>query len=259
MAVNSTEKIGGFLSYLDNRGLTDKAIRVRNLWDLIDRVNSKVKDELKSLNIIFFTDPGTVVSNKYFDKISLQDISLATFQGWEDTNFPFKETFFVRTATFDNTHGYTLPNKFIDINPTNKLEIVDDLLAFISEINPDQIIIHPRISVKEALKGNLIAFRANSSVEDMLCEIGTGGINDVRDIEKAEKFSRFRFSELNSLDIPDEFKILAKAFRLIIEFADEYISNYANRDMSNVFPIYEMKCFFIDGVYYINLFDYEIA
>jgi hypothetical protein len=259
MAVNSTEKIGGFLSYLDNRGLTDKAIRVRNLWDLIDKVNAKVQQELKSLNIIFFTDPGTIVSNQFFDKDSLEEISLATFKGWDDTNFPFKETFFVRTATFDNTHGYTLPNSFIDIDPSNKLAVVDNLLTFIKETNPDQIIVHPRISVKEAMNGDLIAFRAHSTVENMVCEFGTGGINSIRDIEKAEKFTRFNFNDLNNPNIPNEFKTLAKGFRLIIEFADEYISTYAKRDMSNIFPIYEMKCFLIDGVYYINLFDYEIA
>jgi hypothetical protein len=251
--VESTERIGGFISFLDERGLTGKAQRVRSTESFINDINKQVKDLLDQLDVTLFTDPGTIIASKYFS--NLDEIIDTTFKIWDEVNFPLRETLYIRTSGFNPNQNFNYPFYDISIKLPRK-EILKNLNDFLDKNKPEQIILHPRIDT-ELAKKQLIAFRPTSIAGDILCEFGMGGIYHIRNMETAEIYQSFELNKISLEEINPIFLPYAKAFSIISGFADEYIKKYTQSNNPTATPVYELKCFTINNKHYMNLFDYE--
>jgi len=254
MKLRPTEKIEGFISYIDERGLTDKAQRVRNLWEFINNINKDTKPLLDKLNVILFTDPATIIADEYFN--NLEQIMDITFKIWEEVKFPIQDSLFIRTSSFLNVPNCNFPMTELSLSKS-KDEILKGLKVFIKQNKPEQMIFHPRID-NERAKKDLIAFRPKSIAGDIYCEFATGGIYHLRNMETADKYQEFALNNIKIKDIDSRFLPYTKAFKVISGFADTYIKKYLKKLDSSNTPVYEIKCFTINGKYYMNLFDYEL-
>ena len=128
---------------------------------------------------------------------------------------------------------------------------------FIRDYNPDQIILHPRVT-EETSRQHLIVLRPTTIPGDIHCELAKGGVLHLRDMETREIYESFNLSEVNLDQIYPQFVPIVKAFAIIAPFADQLSQNLTDQSTAYRTPVYEIKCFQVNGVTYMNLFDYEI-
>ncbi|MDQ7020306.1 MAG: hypothetical protein Q9M91_00480 [Candidatus Dojkabacteria bacterium] len=105
--IKPTEKKGTFMSFLDQRGLTEKGGREQRLSEITEKIRNTSKLVLKELNAYFLNDPSTVVSSNNFNKID--EILDQTIDIWEKFNFPFQDMVYIRTAWFNKTIQFNFP------------------------------------------------------------------------------------------------------------------------------------------------------
>lgn len=175
----------GYIEYIDDTGLTAKATKAKLITTQITKITKILEKEFHGFNIRLIRNPTTVVSRSNFSNLSeiLQD----SLNLWKQIDYPFIDELLIRTSNFEQTTKFSLPNITIPLNPES---IVDDVEANMEELNnPDQILLHPRLS-NENLKKLMIGARFLSGSTKSIIDIGGKGIYHIYDLEKADSVYR---------------------------------------------------------------------
>ncbi len=241
-----------FMTFLDERGLTAKALRVKNLQKFVEDINKLIAPLLEELNTKLITDPATIVAPSHFKE--LPEIVAANIAYWEKIDFPTRDLLYVRTSGWNST--FYFPN--IDIPIDKGLATTLTLLnQFLEKNQPEQIILHPRYSVEVAMTKQF-SIRAKATPGDTHILIGRGGTVHINRMEDTLEHFEFSCSKPPN-NLPEEFQQFSRAIEILVPVADSLVSQYSNLVTENNLPVYEFKGIVHNGQFLLNLFDYEIA
>lgn len=246
------KNITGFVEYLDKRGLSDKALRVLQLWDAVFAASEKFKKEFKKLNFSLISDPVLVISDSRFKDIenALSDM----FESWDRLSFPFKGHIYSRSATFETNFDFSLPNKTID-RVENISENAKNVLGVFRELGDhQQYLIHPRVSEEDARK-YMYGVRFQTVPSGVTMQVGKG-VHQIYLLDYAPKKWEFT-SPFSPDEIDSEIREFVLPLRLISSFLDETLVRLGHIK-KNQYPVYEMKLFKVEGKWIAIWFDYEV-
>jgi len=202
----------GYTEYLDERGLSPKAQRAKAMHQQLQEVDNKIGNLLAELKVKLNRNSTTVISSPYFDQF--EEIIANTIQMWQDVEAPFVEEILVRTATFKKILEFSMPLEQIPITtPKDIARKIREILPLLN--NPDQIILHPRSSIKN-LKENMIVSRFHSRAGSLFAELGFKGIQDVSLLNNADN--------IFEATLDDSFNIICKQGGFIKYSEDTYFN-----------------------------------
>ncbi len=243
----------GFLCFLDDRGISNKAGRVRNTFDLVDFVNKYTKDILSELRVSLICDPAVILTKSKIEYFFRENGVGKMVSSWEVVNFPFTDIVFMRGGSFDPDNKFSLPMETLEYLE-DKNEFLKKFREILENYAADQIIIHPRVSNQNAKK-NLIGVRSQSIGREVYIEFGFGGIAQIRDMKDADYFIDGNISLLLS-KIDKKYLDLVKAIEIITKSLDKYLIENINLSKNSV---YEFKCFGEENSYIVDFMDYELV
>ena len=249
MKINPTEKLGNFVSYLDEDGLTEKAYRTKVLQIFIDKINAKIHNILTGIDFRLITDPAVIISPNFYNKIDV--IINDSVDHWNKIHFPTKDTMLIRTSSFDAK--YYFPHMETSLSQDIS-KVIDDVKRFLEQEKPRQIVLHPRIASDVATK-QLYALRAKSIPADTHIQIGKGGQRHINKLENADQHYEFDYLKQPE-GLPKDFIIFSRALSIITPVADAIYLQMDKKSKS--LPVYEFKGLITDDGYVLNMLDYEI-
>lgn len=221
----------GYLEYIDERGLTLKSQKSKNKILMLHHFPHEM---LRDLGIVFCTNTATIVSDSKFSE--LQNIIDTTLENTKQIQFPFAEELLIRTSNFTKINEFSMPNPQIPVRKTQ--EMVKDIMQIFSEIRPDQILLHSRLSL-EHLKTIMIAARFKKYGNKLEAEIGEGGIRDIYQLDdahivsKASLESDFHFHFVKTkpgTEKIENYKKILFGANIIIPYIEELMFDQHSRD-----------------------------
>lgn len=250
----------GYMEFVDERGLTDKAMRARKITSQLVDIASKIEGELLQLDTKLIRNCTTVVSESRFKE--LEQIVEKTLKMWEDAQYPFNDQLLVRSSKFNLLSEFALPYETISIgSPAATADAIRKLLPQLD--NPDQILLHPRLSIEE-LKKHMIAARFQYEAGKIMADIGIRGVDHAYDVEAAD----FVY-EVNALDMSvttikgrlskkhDEIcKRLCLSAVLFSPVAESILVEGEKKEKTIV---YEFRVLEKNGVYFMDFQDFEVV
>ncbi len=250
----------GYTEYLDKRGLTLKAQRAKSMHEQLEQIDEEIGLYLEKLNVKLLRNSSTVISNSYFPE--LETIIKNTFQMWKEVNYPFTEELLIRTSTFENLYGFSLPNKQITITmPDDTAKRLKDLLP---ELNsPDEILLHPRLNT-ESLKEKMIVARFKALPNKILVEFGYKGIEHINQLDSAENIFHASLDQKFSINAvkgdfsdfdKEVYEKLTLAAKLFIPFAEKIIVGPNDKEK---IIVYEFQIIPVNGIMYMIFNDFEV-
>jgi hypothetical protein len=251
----------GYTEFIDERGLTPKSRKRKDMHESLSLVEKEIADLLLELNVKLFTNSSTIVSNSYLDEI--EDIVTQTKIMWEEVSYPFLEQVFIRTGTFENRFEFSLPSIHVD-NATPKAIAQDIKINWTKLGNPDQIILHPKLS-ESSLKDQLGVIRFKSNPYSIEAEVGFGGVRDVRELEIANNIYNCIVKDSIQINIQKEdskspqtndLENILKASKIFIPFIEKLIVREEHRHKSVVVEFQILKH---NGINYLIFTEIEVV
>jgi len=218
----------GYTEFIDDRGLTPKSNKRRSIHENIEKVTKLIAADLEMLGVRLYTNSTTIVSNSLYQDID--QIIEHTYKMWAEVQYPFLEQIYIRTSTFENRYEFSLPSTFVPKYEPKKA--ASEIAAKMDSLNnPDQILLHPRLS-EESLKKKLTVGRFRSYFGTIDGEIGFGNIRDVKELNSAdEQYAvyvgeemKFELTAGNATKSKVYINKILKAVKLILPYLEEYIA-----------------------------------
>ncbi|MBD3363472.1 hypothetical protein GF362_07190 [Candidatus Dojkabacteria bacterium] len=215
----------GYIEFIDKNGLTPKSQKAK---DKIKLLEHNFQDLLNPLSIKIVTNPATIVSKSQFS--NLKNIIKRTWENAKSIGYPFVEELFMRTSFFNSSTAFSMPLKQIPYSTPQKMAKI--IYKQIQKFGyPDQIILHPRLSLTN-LKKCMIAARFKLKASTLEAEIGHKGIRDINQLHKGKIHLSATLDSEFELKIEkgvptdkeiEQYKKIILAGKIFLPFAEEMI------------------------------------